>query len=559
MSIRSLTFLFNNPTAGELIKVRKITQRSRQLTIEIDGKIYHIIAYENSRFDERSIWIGMIPHLFEKEVPCVISIRGYGIGLIYFPEIPVISESQLHFPQYTPEITFSVCVFEKHFMNVRFARKNHKDSPNFALGCFNVRLFIQEFRLSSLHEHRIPVLWKLFVNALRTIGYFDICDYQDFQTTVLVFFQRMFIFPGHYRFSMREMFYTFVQRILANNSWFLIVGEFIQHMRRPSRDLIELFSDVRYPPISNFIDHELGFIGVSKHTGVGINFKLIFSLVSLSTNEIRVVGFDNNENYFEVRPKSREILSRLFPSNEDDDDDYDDCPLLRRRPASVDTSAISQGFTTFGNNRLIVFKLGNSMNVFIQRADGTFGPFNIYLFILSKMFAVGDELHQVSNQYSDFPYVSCQNLVEGLLECGFQPIFDGTATIEQIRAFLFEFDFGCVLQVLHQEFEGFPERLHQHCLMKYEEQRKNHIGLLSSSLFEQQEIEQREKQKYAKTHHRSHIDSIRENRFIKDFKRIFEFIFSKILERQDLSPEIGEIHDFLGQLVKFLTVPHVSE
>jgi hypothetical protein len=539
-----LECLFKKPTnKNELIKVRKITQPSSsqltieidgkitqppssQLTIEIDGKIYPIIAYENSGFDERSIWIEMIPHLFEKEVPCVVSIRGYGIGLICFHEIPVISESQLHFPQYTPEITFSVCVFEKQFMDVRFARKIHKDSPNFALGCFNVRLFIQEFRLSSLHEHRIPVLWKLFVNALRTIGYFDIYDYQDFQTTVLVSFQRMFIFQRHYRFSMREMFYTFVQRILANNSWFLIVGEFIQHIRRPSRDLIELFSDVRYSPILNFIDCEVGYIGVSQYVRVGINSKLVFSLVSLSTNEISVVGFDNNEYYFEVRPESSEILSRLFPSNDEDDNIEDDYPLLRRRPASVDTSTISQGFTTFGNNRLIVFKLGNSMNVFIQRADGTFGPFNIYLFILSKMFAVGNELHQVSNQYSDFPYVSCQNLVEGLLECSFQPIFDGTATIEQIHAFLFESDFGCVLQVLYQEFQGFRERLRLNCPDE--------------------------------SQYNSHLDSIRENRFIRDFKSVFEFILEQLQERPDFE-EIKEILRFLGQLVEFLTVPPCSE
>lgn len=527
LNIRLLTCLFNNPTAGagKLIKETKITQPCRQLTIEIDGKIYHI-ACEISRFDERTIWIGMIPHLFEKDVPCVVSIRGYGIGLICFPEIPVISESQLHFPQYTPEITFSVCVFEKRFMDVRFAKKNHKDSPNFALGCFNVRLFIQEFRLASLNEHRIPVLWKMFVDALRTIGYFDIYDYQDFQTIGLVSFQRMFIFPGHYRFSMREMFYTFVQRILANNSWFLIFGEFIQHMRRPSLDLIELFSDVRYPPIANFIDPELGFIGVSRHVGVGINSKLVFSLVSLSTNKLCVIGFDNSENYFEVSPELHEILSRLFPSNDDDDDDDNVCPPLRRRPASVNTSAISQGFTTFGNNRLIVFKLGNSMNIFIQRADGTFGPFNIYLFILSKMFAVGDELHQVSNQYSDFPYVSCQNLIEGLLECGFQPIFDGTATREQICAFLFESDFGCVLQVLCQEFQSFRERLRINCPDE--------------------------------SQYKSHLDSIRENRFIRDFKSVFEFILERLGERPDFG-EIEEILHFLGQLVEFLMVPPVSE
>jgi len=166
------------------------------------------------------------------------------------------------------------------------------------------------------------------------------------------------------------------------------------------------------------------------------------------------------------------------------------------------------------------------MNVFIQRADGTFGPFNIYLFILSKMFAVGDELHQVSNQYSDFPYVSCHNLIEGLLECGFQSIFDGTATREQIRAFLFESDFGCVLQLLRQEFEGFQERLRINCPDE--------------------------------SQYNSHLDSIRENRFIRDFKSVFEFILEQLRERPDLH-ETEEIYDFLGQMVEFLTVPPMSE
>ena len=156
--------------------------------------------------------------------------------------------------------------------------------------------------------------------------------------------------------------------------------------------------------------------------------------------------------------------------------------------------------------------------VFVERSDGTFEPFNIYFFILSKMFVVTDELDQLENLFTNFSFVSVHHLIEGLLKCGLLPIFDGTATREQIHAFLFEYDFGCVLQVLRQEFEGFQERLR--CSMKNDHQ----------------------------------LESIRENRFIMEFKRIFEFILQQLREQRDLEPEIQEIFHFLEQLVKFLTV-----
>jgi len=91
-------------------------------------------------------------------------------------------------------------------------------------------------------------------------------------------------------------------------------------------------------------------------------------------------------------------------------------------------------------------------------------------------------------------------------------------TNEQIGTFLLDSDFGQVLQELRQEFEGFQERLR--CSMKNDHQ----------------------------------LESIRENRFIMDFKRIFEFILQQLREQRDLEPEIVEIIDFLDQLVKFLTV-----
>ena len=51
---------------------------------------------------------------------------------------------------------------------------------------------------------------------------------------------------------------------------------------------------------------------------------------------------------------------------------------------------------------------------------------------------------------------------------------------------------------------------------------------------------------------KAHLDSILENDFIMNFKRIFEFLLEKLGNRDDLTPEIQEILHFLEQLVKFL-------
>ena len=511
-------FLIHNLKSNTLIFVskHKTQKENPHLFVVINGKKYILVHETNSFNRNHNISIGMIPKFFRNGVPSVMTLTNYSGDaipcLIYFHDIPTISPQNGFLCQSFPQMTFSVCVFEKKkYMDVRFATKSDNNSPNFALGYFNVELFIQEFRDASLNEHRILVLWKMFVDALRKIGYFDIYNYNDFQTTILVLFQKIFVFVNNLH-RIRELFYSFVQRILANNSWFIIIEEFIQSIRYPSRDLIELFSDRRNPPIANFIDHKLGLIGVSKY--VGMNFNFIFGLVSLSTMKVNIICSINYETCYETDDND-DILSILFPSEENDD-----CPLLRRTPACVDTSAILQGFSSFGNNQmLIVFKFRNMISILIQRADGTFGPFNIYMFILSKIFAVGDELHQSSQQFTHFPFISTPHLVEGLLKCGFQPIFDGTATTEQILEFFFKSDFGCVLQLLRKEFEDFPNR--QPC--------------------------------------QAQLDSIRINRFIKDFKRVFEFILERLREQPDFGPEIQEIICFLRELVKFLTVPHCSE
>ena len=483
--------------------------------VVINGNRYYV--YSNNEDNHFRVLLANIRKIFTNGVHCVVKLMtdsGHEIPcFICFHDIPeIIPPCNVSFPNF-PQMNFSICVFDNtKFMDVRFATSKSTTSGTFALGCFNVRLFIQEIRNAFMHERRIPILWKMLVDALRKIGYFDIYDYQDFQTTVFVLFQRMFIFPGNYRFSMREMFYTFVQRILANNSWFLIVGEFIQHMRHPSRDLINLFSDRQYPPIMNFIDCDLGVVGLTNQIGVGSDFRFVFNIVSLSTTRVCEVGSPNqSESCFEAIQQPDAILSGLFPPSGDDNnsDDFDNCFPLRRTPGRLDTSFIGEGFKRIGSLMLVVFKIGTTPYVFIERADGTFEPFNMYFYILSNMFVINDdEFKKLENLFTIFYFVYVHHLIKGLLECGFQPIFDGDATIEQIQAFLLESDFGQVLQELRKEF-AFPR-----C-----------------------------------------PDSIRENRFIMDFNVIFRFLLENMRNRDDLTDEIQEILHFLGQLVEFLTIP----
>ena len=527
-NIKPLSRLFKPNHSSEIIKISRHTTPSNEHypVVVYRGRQYYV--YIETNYGISRVLIKNISDLFRNGVPYhVILMTNSGDQihcLICFhdipaiPAIPVIPLYCGQNPPYFPPMTFSVCVIGGKLIDIRFAKKSSDVSPKFALGCFNVRLFIQEFRKASMLECRIPILWKMLVDSLRKIGYFDIYDYNHFQTTVFLLFQRMFSSREYDQNLTRRLFYSFVQRLLAKNSWFLIVGEFIQHIH-PSLALIDLFSD--HPPNVNFIDHNSGVVGLTNQVGVGIDFRFVFNIVSLSTTLVCEVGSSNQlESCFECSPQSAAILSCLFPSceNNDSDDVDDSCPLLRRRPARSNTSCIEEGVSTIGCRRLLVFKIENMLYVFIQHADGIFEPFNIYFFILSKMFADGDELYQLNNLFTNFSFVSVHHLIEGLLKCGFQSIIDGTATSEQIRTFLFESDFGCVLQVLRQEFEGFQERLR----------------------FSMKNVEQ--------------LKSIRENRFIMDFKRIFEFILEQLRERHDLEPEIVEILHFLGQLVKFLTV-----
>jgi hypothetical protein len=503
-------FLKKGSQGSQLIRVSTHTTspQTNEVIVVIDGIKYHVVVQEQS--SRPYLAIQYLPKIFTNGVYSVVKLTTFHgddmYCLICFHDIPPSFPSGgFRHPLSFPPIHFSVYDFEKEdFMDVRFALKSDEKSPNFGLGCFNVNLFIREFRRESSNEHRIPVLWKMLVNTLRKIGYFDIYAYNDFQTSVLLCFQRMFFFPQHCP-NLRELFYSFVQRILANNAWFLIVEQSIQPIRRPSRELIKLFSDPKNPPIVNFIDNDSNIIGLTKHYGVGMGFGCIFALVSVSTTKVQIVHDDTyaQDSLFDGGQESDNILSTIFPYCVDD---YS--PLLIRRPVWVDTSAITQGPSRFGSLLLIVFKVENSINVFIQRPDGTFEPFNIYMFILSKMLSLGDELKQLEMILTHFSCISVGDLVKGLVKCGLGPIFNQTATIEQILAFLFESDFGCVLQELCKQYSD---------------------GI----------------------YYKKHLRSIQENCLIMEFNKIFKFLIDNLKERKDLTPEINEILHFLKKLVKF--------
>ena len=511
------------------------SQNAHVLFVVIDGIQFRVVCGENSSY----LLIGDIRTHFTTDVLSVVKLTTFQgdkkFCLIRFHNIPQILPSNEFCPSCFPPMTFSVCEFKKgQCINVRLATKSNKDSPNFAVGCFDVRLFFQEFRLASLCEYRISVLWKMLIEALCNIGYFKIYNYHDFQTSVLVCFQRMFVFPQH-RNTIRELFYSFVWKLLKMNSWFLIVEQSIQHFRRIPDKLIVLFSDLENPPTVNFIDHKLGVVGLTKQEGDVFYIRYIFALVFFQSTGVCVVCSNELECCFDASQESDNILSTLFPS-------YEDFPILRRTPASVNTSAISEGFFRFGPLSLIVFKTGKSIDVFSQREDNTIMKrFNIYLFFLSKIIAGGDELNQLTEHFTHLSRISVEDLVEGFVKDGFLPIFDGSATIEEIHYFLFNSDFGCVLQGLRQEFKEFPERLRNECLMKYKEEvEKGKVENLTP-------VEDLLKERL-----KAHLDSILENDFIMNFKRIFEFLLEKLGNRDDLTPEIQEILHFLEQLVKFL-------
>lgn len=565
-NFKNILSLFLGTNSSKLIyESNHTTPTHGHLTVLINGESY-VVFHETTGLEHR-ISIRMISDFFQNGCACLVrfssSFHDHKIGIILFNDIPQISRSHEFFSQPNPQMNFSVCLFDEKSIDIRVAKRTDNDAPNFALGCFKYLDLIKQFSqtVNSSQEYRIQVLWEMFFHSLRKIGYFDIFDINHFQSIVLLGFLKMFNCVNE-SYVLRNLFCSFVWRFLSNNCWFMIIGDKYRPIRgRPSRELIKLFSGQSGSPlIVNFLDHEFDCIGV-------ITPNQRCALVSLLTTEVVEIGLlsyhDEMNNVEELPDCFGRISNELFPPPSDDDIDADFPVLLRRRPAGVDMSSIPHGVlrACHGHFVLFVFKFGNSIKIFIKRPDGTFECFCPYFFFSLNMFGVDNILFQLTNQFTDFSYIEPNKLVEALvLDCGFEPIFDGSATLEQFSEFLFESDFGFILRQLMCDFERFPERLHEDCSNEDDKDYKHKTtGLLSSSLFARKDVEEREKQKRIESKYRSHIESLQENQFVCDLKRVFEFIFRQFGKREDLGQEIRQILEFLDRLVKFLTVPPHSE
>jgi hypothetical protein len=517
---------------SQLVEVSEhITDNTdNRLIIVIKGIKYTVVR--QTLTSKQNITIGMIPNLFQSGVPVCVELRSESwnkkICLICFEHIPEIPRQFFHSYQHfsIPQLNFSVCVFKEDFISM-FQAKNSNDCSHqyIALGHFNVMSFIEQFKWVSSNEWRFQVLWGMLVHSLFKIGYFNFFDYNHFMSIVFNLFQRMFNFnekrrpvhPG----VLKELFFSFIQRLLMKNSWFLICGELI--LTGCSSDLINLFSDQQNPPIVNFIDRDSGFVGVSKTSGFGEEFELNFLLVSLETTKVIRVGVENRTWYPDNGSQDDENI-----------DDFDDGPLERTVSYS-NPIHIMQGITLFGNQRLIIFKLGSSITVFIQRKDETFEYFNIYLIILLHALDIDEILDEWTFQFTHFPYVGSSNLTKGLEQCGVLPILGGPATLEEIYHFFYVSDFGVVLKVLRQNLPEFQERLHAHYSMKYQEEKNS-------------------EQKKGLIQYRCNSrlrSSIQANRFIKDLVCFLTPVLEQLQERRDLTPEIIEILQFLKELFDF--------
>jgi hypothetical protein len=528
--------LLQEPTS-QLVEVseHRTDKTDNRLIIMIEGKKYTVLR--QTLTSTQSITIGMIPNLFQSGVPVCVELRSESwnkkICLICFEHIPEIPRQFFHSSQHfsIPQLNFSVCVFKEDFISI-FQAKNSDDCSHqyIALGHFNFMSFIEQFKWVSSNEWRFQVLWGMLVHSLFKIGYFDFFNYNHFMSIVFNLFQRMFSLNENMRHVrldvLKELFFSFIQRLLMKNSWFLICGELIRTVR--SSALIDLFSDPLNPPIVNFIDRELGFIGVSKTSGVGNDSKLNFFLFSLKTKEVIPVGVEDRTWYPDIGDESR---------GDNIDDDFDDGPL-ERIPTPSKPESIQQGILPFGHDRdLFVLIPDFSIHVFIRRRpNGTFEYFNIWLFVLLHALETNESLYQLTMNFTYLRYIGSSHLTKGLEQCGVLPILRGTATLEEIYHFFYVSDFGVVLKVLRQKLPEFQERLYEHYSMKYQE-----------------ETNSEQKQGLIQYRCNSIISSIKSNRFIKEFMSFLTPVLEQLQERRDLTPEIIEILQFLKELFAFFT------
>ena len=448
------------------------------------------------------------------------------IGIILFNNFPPISHLPELISQPKSQINFSVCIINEDYMKIKFAKKTNKNTPNFALGCLNYLELFEKIKQMINHlsnESQIRVLYEKIIHSLYNFGYFDIFDINHFQSIVLMMFLKMFSRPENRLGNgvLRNLFLSLVQQFLSNNCWFMIVGDKYRAIQgRPSSTLIELFLNPICLPTVNFVSNDFVGLVMKRHDVCDVCDLCI--LVSVSTTEIKIyeLGLLHYYHYGMKSPNVDVISNALFGPPIDTDDTQE----------KFDISDVPCGvLTDFRKHfKIIVFKIGNFFNVFLHREHERFEWFCPYFFLMLHLFAVNDIIIKLTNHFQYFFSIEREELVEALVrDCGFESIINGSATTEQLYKFIFDSDFGVLLQHIIHDFGGFLERLRECCS---EEDGSRRIKFLQK------------------------------NQYVFHLRRIFETILEKLQERADLSQEIRQILSSLDQIVKFLkpVPPHLE-
>jgi len=450
-----------------------------------NGKLYPILCREQLRCNINSSQLKQL------------------LGFICFDNIP-------KQPDPIGPSQFSILHFHPDFFWVCLGTPYDNTTSNFGIGCLKVEAVLDMFKKriqSKLLNINIYQLWFEFVHFLNRIGYFNIFDYNDFRSFSFHFFLKMFPFGNHVRINKRlSIFYSFVEHLMMRNRCFIIHGQNIRPVRgRLSPQIIELFSQ-QLNPVVNFYHNESECVGITLlkdpvHTST-------CHLVSLKTMEVIVIGpfFDH------LQVEKDNIIKHITETYPDDDDKNEEVvPLQRTSACGNDVSFIQNRFFTIGKYNIIAFKTRildcQISSYFLQKRDGTFEAFPSFFLTLLYIFCPDNRFFQLDDHFDG----NIDRIVKCILQCGFAPIFDGTATPDELRHFLMESNFGIILQIMRSEYE-------------------THKSTLCA---------------------RSR-DSIRETTHFKNFKRVLQMILRLLREKEksELSPEIHELLQFMDFLIQ---------
>lgn len=484
------------------------TSGSGQLIIQIDGHTFYVCQLLNSLSSVYEIAITSIGTRFETgRVYCVrFGSRLNQIdGLICFHDIPKQMPIEGNCPQIGP-IHFSVSLFDPKFFKVCFGIPHDKKSPNFGIGLLNLKNIMEMFMRKYESEYNIHKLWPIFMNFLWNIGYFKIFDYDNFRVFSFMLFTKLIPVGGHIHIR-RRLFYLFIECLLMNNCQFLIHGQSFRPVRGTiSQDIIELFSG-RNPPIVNFIDEERGCVGLTIYNV--LNYASTCVLVSLSTMEVCPVGpiyvLNNIGDVCRIQRMIDELEQFFLQKSKYDNIDG---PMeLRRRPAGgPNTSSVENGRFVLHGRIFLIFKSTISgcvvITCFIESRDGTFESFPYYFLTLLFAFAPDNRFLELDDNFDG----SIDELCKSLFRFGFEKIFNGTASPDELHYFFIESHFGIILQILIREYEAHD------CVI---------------------------------------CDAIQETTHFKNFKSVLEIIIRLCRERknQQLSEKICDLFQFLDLFI----------